>query len=198
MTVTDAGAVIGDTKDPDAELMLATSRGDARAFALLVDRHKNGLVNYLTHLTSDRDRAEELAQEAFVRLYEKADRYDERGKLTSYLYSIATNLVRSEQRRKARWFRLVPRLSVHLSREDPGPQRGLLSDEATREVRRALEQLPIHFRAPVILREIEGWSYQDIAAALQCNVGTIKSRINRARRRLRDLLEDYWTERGEE
>lgn len=198
MTVLNAEIAISGSGDPDAELMIATAQGDAQAFALIVDRHKNGLVNYLTHLTSDREHAEEVAQEAFLRLYQAAGRYDERGKLSSYLYSIATNLVRSEQRRRTRWLRLVPRLSVHVTRETPTPQGGLLSDEATSEVRRALEALPLHFRAPIVLREIEEWSYQEIAEALGCRVGTIKSRINRGRERLRGLLEDYWNARGEE
>lgn len=197
MTAINADVAIGDATDLDARLMKATSRGDAEAFSLIVERHKNGLINYLTHLTGDRDHAEEVAQEAFLRLYEHAGRYDERGKLSSYLYSIATNLVRTEQRRRMRWLRLVPRFAVHTDRDEHTPQACLLSDEAGTEVRRALDALPLHFRAPIVLREIEGWSYEEIAAALGCRIGTIKSRINRGRERLRERLAEYWLQRGD-
>lgn len=183
--------------DLDAELMQSAAEGDATAFGLIVERHKNGLVNYLTHLTGSRDHAEEIAQEAFLRLYQSSHRYDERGKLSSYLYSIATNLVRSEQRRQTRWLRLLPKLVMHGRQEGMTPQAGLLANEACEEVRGALEKLPLNLRAPVILREIEGWSYQEIAVALDCRVGTIKSRISRARERLRTLLADYWSRQGE-
>ena len=181
----------------DAELMRATSRGDAEAFTRIVERHKDALVNYLTHLTGSFDRAEEIGQEAFLRLYQSSARYDERGKLSSYLYSIATNLVRSEQRRRTRWMRLLPKFIVHTSQPETTPQTGVLTSEACDEVRRALESLPLHLRAAVILREIEGWSYDEIAAALDCRVGTVKSRINRGRERLRQLLAGYWKQRGE-
>lgn len=198
MTAINADVAIGDAPDMDAELMRATSRGDAEAFARIVERHKKGLVNYLTHLTGNRDHAEEIGQEAFLRLYQSSHRYDERGKLSSYLYSIATNLVRTEQRKQTRWMRLVPKFVVHAREEEATPQAGLLTDEACSEVRRALEALPLHLRAPIVLREIEGWTYLEIADALDCRVGTVKSRINRGRERLRELLAAYWNRRGEQ
>ena len=87
----------------DGELMTRVRNGDRIAFAGLVDRHKDALVNYLLRLTRSRERAEEHAQEAFLRLYQSASRYKEQGHLVAYLYRIATNLVRSEERRERRW-----------------------------------------------------------------------------------------------
>jgi RNA polymerase sigma-70 factor, ECF subfamily len=199
MTVSNVEALTaGEAATTDARIMRETLEGDPDAFATLVDRYKDALVNYLTHLTFDRDRAEEIAQESFLRLFQAAHQYEERGKLTSYLYSIATNLVRSEQRRRKRWNLLVPRFTLHVDREEPTPQAGLLEDEIRSQVRRALEQLPLHFRAPLVLREIEGWSYERIAEALDCRVGTVKSRISRGRERLKDALEPYWRGAGNE
>jgi RNA polymerase sigma-70 factor, ECF subfamily len=175
----------------DSDLMCRVREGDHEAFGTLVDRHKDGLVNYLTHLWGERDRAEEFAQEAFLRLYVHARRYDERERLAPYLYRIATNLVRSEFRRLRRWRLLVPMMLPE--QFDPHmPAHSLLQNEAGEQVRRALDELPIAFRAPLVLYEIEGWSYREIASSLGCREGTVKSRIARGRERLRALLAPYW------
>ncbi len=176
----------------DAELMILVREGDASAFAGIVDRHKDGLVSYLTHLCGERDRAEEFAQEAFLRLYQHAARYDERERLAPYLYRIATNLVRSEFRRMRRWRLLLPWIAPAEPHLDDAPHRRLFETEVQEKVRAALDALPVAYRAPLVLREIEGWSYQEIAAALGCRDGTVKSRIARGRMRLRELLAPYW------
>ena len=181
------------TEEPtDAALMAEVRSGDHDAFGILVERYKDGLVNYLTHLRGDRDRAEEVAQEAFLRLYQNAHRYDEREKLAPYLYRIATNLVRTEFRRLRRWRLLLPWIEQDGNRPAEAPGRRLMEEEIRTQVRGALEALPLTYRAPLVLREIEGWSYQEIAKALGCREGTIKSRISRGRDHLRDLLAPYW------
>jgi RNA polymerase sigma-70 factor (ECF subfamily) len=172
--------------------MAGVKEGDAGAFEQIVDGHKDALVNYLCRLTRCRDRAEEYAQEAFLRLYQNARRYDERGYLAAYLFRIATNLVRTDERRKQRWRLLVPFIDQDDRAPEPSPQRAMLHGEATEVVSEAIGRLPLHFRAPLVLREIEGWSYQEIAEALDCRVGTVKSRINRAKAQLRGALELYW------
>jgi RNA polymerase sigma-70 factor (ECF subfamily) len=166
--------------------------GDRHAFGDLVSRYEGAVVNYLTRLTRDRGRAEELAQEAFLRLYERASRYQERGQLLPYVLRIATNLLRSEERRSRRWRTLSQLVGAMPGAQEPSPQRQLLSDEATQVVEAALSDLPLRYRAPLVLREIEGLSYREIAVALGCREGTVKSRINRARERLKTLLEPYW------
>lgn len=173
--------------------MVRVKDGDSQAFGDLVERHKNGVVNYLTHMTRDRDRAEELAQEAFLRLYQKSSYYQESGKLVPYLLRIATNLLRSQERRSRRWRDLVGLVESSGRVPDPSPQREVLSSEATEQVGIALARLPQRYRAPIVLREIEGLSYREIAEALSCREGTVKSRINRGREQLRKLLAPYWT-----
>lgn len=176
----------------DDRLMELVKGGDDTAFTRLVERHQHGLVAYLSRLTGSLDRAEDLAQEAFVRLYQSAARYKSQGRLVAYLYRIGTNLLRSEERRKKRWRLLVPKLLVTTPRtEEPVGEQRVLDGELHRHLRRELAVLPVAYRAPIVLAEVEGWSYAEIAELMGCRVGTIKSRVFRGRRRLREALTPY-------
>lgn len=179
--------------ESDASLMQRVRGGDEDAFAAIVDRFKNPLVNYLTHMVRSRERAEEVAQDAFVRLYRKASQYREQERLGPYLYRIATNLVVSEIRRERRWTLLLPRLNASTTKTVETPDAGVLSSEIQRKVNSALETLPVKYRAPIVLCDIEEWSYDEIARALDCRVGTVKSRIFRGRELLRRQLAPWWT-----
>ena len=176
----------------DDALMQRVREGDDDAFGEIVDRYKDPLVNYLTHLVRSRDRAEEIAQDAFVRLYRHAANYREQDRLGPYLFRIATNLTVTEVRRARRWTLLLPRLGASISQTTPSPDANLLTDEIQRHVTGALERLPLKFRAPLVLFEIEEWSYEEIAAALELRIGTVKSRISRARELLRRQLAPWW------
>ena len=182
------------TPHPDDGTLLQLARkGDRSAFGELVDRHKNTLIGYLTRLLGNPDSAEDLAQEAFLRLYECRDRYVEQGNLGGYLYTIATNLVRSRARQKKR--RQFLR-SVFLSRNggnhEAPQQASLLIDELQSTLGRAIASLPVHYRVPLVLHEIEGWTYKEIGAASRCREGTVKSRIHRGRQLLKEKLAPYW------
>ncbi len=187
-------AVEEDRGAEDGRLMARVKAGDERAFADLVERYKNPLVNYLTRLTRCRERAEDLAQDAFVRVYRSAARYQERGHFQAFLFRIATNQLRTEERKAARWRGLLPALTAEQRRRAPAPspQRTALGSEAVDAVTRALSRLPLHYRAPVVLREIEGWPYARIASALDCREGTVKSRVHRGKKLLRAELSEYW------
>ena len=184
----------------DVELLTRSRARDADAFAQLVDRHKDQMINYLTRLTGCRDRAEDIAQETFVRFYRQIHHYREEGTLSAYLFRIATNLVRSEERRNRRWQVLRPLLGAvgfAAGGEAPAsPQADALASEEHRQVTRALASLDVLYRAPLVLREIEGLSYQQIAIALGCSEGTVKSRLHRGRRLLKERLAPYWNGGG--
>jgi RNA polymerase sigma-70 factor (ECF subfamily) len=180
-----------DAKVSDAELMARVRGGDRDAFAELVDRHKDAVVSYLTRLCGNRDHAEDLGQEAFLRLYRAAVTYSEQGYLRAYLFRIATNLVRSEERRERRLRLLLPLLGGAEPAAPAAPS-GLLRQEIHREVAAALARVPMRFRVPLVLHEIEGWSYADIAEDLGCREGTVKSRVHRGRQHLKQGLEPYW------
>jgi RNA polymerase sigma-70 factor (ECF subfamily) len=175
----------------EAELMQRLQGGDREAFVALVERHKDAVVSYLARLCGSRDRAEDLAQETFLRLFRSAAAYSERGLLRAYLFRIATNLLRSEERRERRHRLLAPFLRGGESVEPAAPD-GLLRQEVQREVTLALAALPLRYRVPLVLYEIEGWPYLEIARQLALSEGTIKSRIHRGRERLRRKLASYW------
>jgi len=184
---------------PDAVLMAAVGDGCRRSFGVLVDRYKDPLVAYLARLTGSPERAEDLAQDTFLRLFQHAGRYDERGRLQGLLFSIATNLLRSEERRRRRWRTLLPFLAptttsngFHL--DEPSGERRVLQREVQHQLQAAVAALPLRFRVPLVLFEVEEWSYADIAGHLGCSPGTVKSRIHRARQRLKQRLEPYWNE----
>ncbi len=189
------GGVTGDQHPGtgDAALLALAREGDREAFGRLVDRHKDALVGYLTALAGNRDRAEDLAQESFLRLYESRDRYAERGRLTGYLYRIALNLLRSQERqRKRRRFLRSMFFSANGQGADPRQQVRVLETELQRELRKAVADLPLHFRVPLVLHELAGWSYREIGELSGCKEGTVKSRIHRGRKLLRERLEPYW------
>lgn len=182
------------TAPTDAELMARVCAGDHDAFAMIVERYKDSLVNYLSHMTGNRDRAEEHAQASFVRLYETAPRYREEGKLGPYLFRIATNLARTDAMRgRLRDLLLLRFWSLDdRTPDEESPLADLQRRDLQREVAAALASLPVAYRAAVVLREVEGWSYQEIAASLKCSEGTVKSRIARGREQLRRRLLPFW------
>ena len=175
----------------DAELMTRVREGDQDAFTDLVDRHKDAVVSYLVRLTADRDRAEDIAQETFLRLFRAAADYTEQGYLRAFLFRIATNLVRTEERR-ARRLRLLTPFLPRAEHAEPVAASGVLRREMHRELAAAVAKLPLRYRVPLVLHEIEGWSYVDIAQEIGCREGTVKSRVHRGRLQLKAKLEPYW------
>src|ERR671933_2761990 len=187
----------------DHRLLEATRSGDEVAFAALVRRYRNQITNYVYRMTNDYELAVDLAQETFMRVYAAADRYQTSFAFSTYIYRIATNLAISELRRRKRR-RLVSLTAFFGEREqggepaelDPADVRPLqdvtlVSEERRAAVARAIATLPEKDRAPLVLRDIEERSYDEIAGILELNEGTVKSRISRARSFLLDKLQDY-------
>ncbi len=175
----------------DAELIARVRSGQTSAFAEIIDRYKDSLVGYLVRLLGNRERAEDIAQDAFLRLYQHSGSYEERGQLKAYLFRIATNQLRSEERRAHRWDR-IRRLLQPRNGGPPAQEQALLQDELKRELLKAIAALPLRYRAALVLHEIEGWSYRNISETLDCNEGTVKSRIYRGRSLLKRSLAPYW------
>lgn len=172
--------------------MQRVASGDEDAFRGIVDRYKDSLVNYLTHLVRSRDRAEEIAQDAFVRLYRNASKVQQQARVGPYLFRIATNVVVTEARREKRWSLLLPRLHASTHQSVSAPDSDLMASEIQQQVTAALARLPVNYRAPLLLFELEEWSYDEIARALDIRCGTVKSRISRARELLRRHLAPWW------
>ena len=187
----------------DHGLLEAARTGDETAFAELVRRYRNQITNYVYRMTNDYELAVDLAQETFMRVYGAAERYQTGYAFSTYIYRIATNLAISELRRRKRR-RLVSLTGFFGEREqggeamelDPADVRplqdvSLVSEERRAAVARAIATLPEKYRAPLVLRDIEERSYDEIAGILELNEGTVKSRISRARSFLRDKLQAY-------
>lgn len=189
----------------DHYLLEATRTGDEAAFAELVGRYRNPITNYIYRLTSDYDTSVDLAQETFVRLYQAIDRYHTSYAFSTYIYRIATNLAISELRRRKRrrlvsfssFFTAPLQDGQHERTQFDPPDANPLQDvtlverERQAAVGRAIATLPEKYRVPVVLRDVEGRSYEDIARILGMSEGTVKSRISRARGLLRDKLRNY-------
>ncbi|HEX8119232.1 MAG TPA: sigma-70 family RNA polymerase sigma factor [Pyrinomonadaceae bacterium] len=196
-----ADAAVGEMTDHG--LLEATKTGDDAAFAEIVRRYRNQITNYVYRMTNDYDLAVDLAQETFMRVYAAAERYQTSYAFSTYIYRIATNLAISELRRRKRR-RLVslstffgesesPNDTCELDMPDKGPLQDatFVEDERRAAVARAIATLPEKYRAPLVLRDVEERSYEEIARILGMNEGTVKSRINRARGFLRDKLRAY-------
>lgn len=203
----DCEAATGQARvcaDPqsDHNLFARTRAGDEAAFAEIVARYRTSLTNYIHRLLNDYDTAIDLTQETFVRLYGARDRYHTNYAFSTYIYRIATNLAISEIRRRRRR-RLISLSCVFKSDEErdiaeydpadqcPLPDSTLILNERQQAVRRAIASLPENYRIPLVLRDIEGKTYDEIAQLLEVSEGTIKSRISRSRTFLRQKLQGY-------
>ncbi|MBV9958348.1 MAG: sigma-70 family RNA polymerase sigma factor [Acidobacteria bacterium] len=187
----------------DHALLEATRAGDEAAFAELVGRYRNQITNYIYRMTNDYDGAVDLAQETFVRVYRAAERYQTSHAFSTYIYRIATNLAISELRKRKRR-KLVSLTGFFQGKEgaepvefDPPDARPLQDTELVEAERRtavarAIQTLPDKYRAPLVLRDVEGKSYEEISRILETSEGTIKSRISRARGLLREKLRSYF------
>jgi RNA polymerase sigma-70 factor (ECF subfamily) len=184
----------------DEELMALFQEGDAGAFSLLVRRYKDNLTNFIVRFVGDRAEAEDLVQETFVRVFRNGSRFSGAGKFSTWLYTIASNLAKSRLRRLALW-RFVriggggedgPEFDL----PDEGARTDSEADRALREerIQKALDALPVKFREVIVLRDIQDLSYEEVAAITGAAIGTVKSRINRARAELRRMLRDLWTD----
>ena len=171
-----------------------------REFASLVVYYNRRLVNFLHRMVGDRERAEDLAQEAFFRAFRHLQRFDPSRKFSTWLYTIAANLARNEIRRRRR---SLVRYQSQEKGEDCGEHRLRLEVEDPRtrpdamhwirhletSVAEAVDRLPPHHRQVFVLRELEGRTYEEIAELTRCNLGTVKSRLNRARQHFAILIE---------
>jgi RNA polymerase sigma-70 factor (ECF subfamily) len=183
----------------DTGLVNAYLEGETRSFDVLVERYQTRLLNFVYRIVGDRERAEDLVQEVFVRVYRHLGRFDRSKKFSTWIYTIASNLAKNELRNRSR-NPLVLFTSMTKGWEDE--ERPLEFEDPTsrpddlfrkRHVRELVEtsvaQLPTHHREVFMLREIEGRSYEEIAEITHCNLGTVKSRLNRARNSFAEIIE---------
>ena len=179
------------TERTDEELILLVQQGQNQAFDILVGRYKNRLYSYLYRLLGNESEAEEFAQEAFVRAYMHADKYRTIARFSTWLYTIATNLVRNRIRNIKRRPKTISMWTednggedgrwVDIKDESPNPEETMDQRKLQELIQQAIEKIPSRYRPSFVLREINGLSYEEIAATTGLKLGTVRSRINRGR-----------------
>lgn len=189
-------------RDADAELVARVQRGDKQAFNLLVIKYQRKILRLLSRMIRDPADLEDVAQEAFIKAYRALPQFRGESAFYTWLYRIAINTARN-------WLSSVgkrPSAPNAIESEDgetfnetdslsdiSTPESMVASREIAETVNSAIEELPEELRTAIVLREIEGMSYEDIAQAMGCPIGTVRSRIFRAReaiaQRLRPILD---------
>jgi len=179
---------------PDEELLAQSLDGDLNAFEVIVNRYKDRLYNFVLRFVGDQQTAEDIVQDTFLRAYRNRGSFQAIAKFSTWIYTIAGNLAKSELRRRKRW-----RFLSLGSRDEDGktfeladpsshPDKDTETALAETQIEDAIARLPERYREAVILRDVEGLDYAEIAEIVGCPLGTVKSRINRGRLRLQEEL----------
>lgn len=185
----------------DADLMMRVKAGDQSAFRIIVEKYQRRVINVAHRLLEDREEAEDVAQETFLKAYLSAKSYSPKAELFTYLYTIATNLSlnRLRKKRRGRWFSLDAWKGDRGEGDGPeitanpmdSPDQSLEQAEREAAVRRALEVLPPAQKMAVVLSRYEGLSYKQIAEVMDLSVSAVESKLHRAKQTLREKLYAY-------
>jgi RNA polymerase sigma-70 factor (ECF subfamily) len=184
----------------DEDVMERCALGSEAAFRALVQRYRSRLMNLVSRFINDRDRAEEISQEVFLRVYRNRERYRKSGKFSTWIFTIAVNLTKNEIRSRVRHRGTFSLDAVDeetggqgISFPDlkPLPDEDLNAAEIRSRIAEALEKIPARYREAVILRDVEGLSYEEVGEILRIPGGTVRSRINRARLMLKERLKPH-------
>jgi RNA polymerase sigma-70 factor (ECF subfamily) len=171
--------------DTELELIAQAKQGDRHAFGELVRLNRQGVINVVYRMCGDANLAEDAAQEAFIRAWQNLPNYRPRSPFRNWVYRIATNAALDVLRRERE---TVDVDDLPLAAAGKGPEAVVEGGERGARVRQAVLELPSASRAVLVLREYEGLAYKEIADTLDIPVGTVMSRLNYARNRLRESL----------
>ena len=180
----------------DEELIARFQEGDEQAYVELVNRFRNRLMSFIYRYVNDMEQAEDIVQDALIKLYTHKHYYKNIAKFSTWIYTIAANLAKTELRKKKS--RKVTYLSqmgpeerdYELPAVEPDTDELAQSEYIENKIQAAIQKLPLHFRTVTILRDIQELSYEEISKIVDVPLGTVKSRINRARIQLQKELKD--------
>ena len=177
---------------PDERLILLAQRGEEAAFSEFVRRHTPTVHRWMARAVSEQE-ADDLTQEVLLKAYRGLPKFRGDAPPRAWLASIADNAVKNRYRSRSRFRRIFAGSTDEDSAPDPvgngaDPEELARANESRSFVTEALARLAVEFRMPVVLRDLEEWSYEEIAASLDLPIGTVKSRIARGRQQLRELL----------
>lgn len=185
----------------DHELVARAQQGSEKAYRELLGRYQRPVFSIIYRMIRDREQAEDLAQETFVRVFNHIDRYDPRYKFSSWIFKIATNLTIDWIRRKelntvsidgsrnAVTAEQIEATSITIASPDENPEELLVAKQLGEEIEQAIGKLRPEYRAAILLRHVEGREYQEIAEILALPLGTVKTYIHRGRNELREQLQ---------
>ncbi len=184
-----------DYKLSDEELIRRFQAGDEAAFEEIIHRYANRLMNFAYRFLLDMEEAEDIVQDTFLKVYQNRYAYKEIAKFSTWIYTITANLAKTvlRKRRNRRLFyfsRLSPtEKEIEFPAPEPIPQTKIEGQYDKKAIQKAILKLPEHFRTAIILRDIQELSYEEIGNIINAPLGTVKSRINRARLRLQVELQ---------
>lgn len=201
----DRGASTGPEliDDPDRDLVVRWQAGDERAFEQLVTRHEKKVFRLLLRMMGSREEAEDVAQETFLSLHRHGHRFRGDARFSTFIYRVASNAALNRRRTLGRNRARIQKLKVRQAAGDDlpiaprNPEDATIGGDLTTQVRRALETLKPTLRLPVVLYDIEGLAYGEIAEVMGVAEGTVKSRIHRARQALRAELANLLSDPNE-
>jgi RNA polymerase sigma-70 factor, ECF subfamily len=176
----------------DEELIARSQDGESAAFGEFIERHMAAVHRWMTRAVGPED-ADDLTQDVFLRAYRGLARFRAQAPPRAWLAAIADNAIKNKYRSRSRFRRIFASdptsdaLADRATRAE-GPEENARAGESRGTVQDALSKLPIEFRLPIVLRDLEEWSYDEIAASLELPIGTVKSRIARGRGQLRSIL----------
>ena len=190
-------AMDNDFKFSDEELILRFQKGDEQSYIELVNRYRDRLINFIYRFVNDIESAEDIVQDALLKVYTHKHYYKNIAKFSTWLYTIAGNLAKTELRKKKT--RKVTNLSqmgpedkdYELTSNEPETDKATQNEYLEKRIQIAINKLPLHFKTVTILREIQELSYEEISKIVDVPLGTVKSRINRARLQLQKELKDF-------
>lgn len=178
----------------DEQLLSSVATGDLDAFDIIVQRYQDRLLNFVLRFIGEQETAEDIVQETFLRVFRKRKEYRALANFSTWIFTIAGNLAKSELRRRKRWRFMFLDGNEHEERPLDLPDESQRPDYVTETemtsalIQEAISSLPPHYREVVLLRDVDGMSYQEIAEVVGCPIGTVKSRVNRGRLRLQNKL----------
>ena len=190
-------AMENEFKFSDEELILRFQKGDEQSYIELVNRYRDRIINFIYRFEKDTESAEDIVQDALLKVYTHKHYYKNIAKFSTWLYTIAGNLAKTELRKKKT--RKVTNLSqmgpedkdFELTSNEPETDKATQNEYLEKRIQIAINKLPLHFKTVTILREIQELSYEEISKIVDVPLGTVKSRINRARLQLQKELKDF-------
>jgi RNA polymerase sigma-70 factor, ECF subfamily len=184
----------------DQQLVLLARKGSEKAYRELLDRYQRPVFSLVYRMVRDREHAEDLAQETFIKVFNHIDRYDSKYKFSSWIFKIASNLAIDALRKKgldtvsldgsrhATTEDEVDASRITVESRDENPEEALLSKELGGQIEHAIGELRAEYRTAILLRHVEGRPYEEIADIMGVPLGTVKTYIHRARHELRESL----------